>query len=161
MKEARKPAPAPTAAAPMAPDLTTFLPHRLATLSRLTQSRLAAILEKRGITIAQWRVSQCLIQEGPSTLNGLSAFTQLPQSSLSRSVGKMHELGLVRNLRNPADRRVSKIEITAKGRKEMATAAEAIDKSWQSALRLDPAEIDAFIATVNTLIEQLSDAPAP
>lgn len=137
-------------------DLMTFLPHRLAILSRLTQVLLAAALEQCDMTIAQWRVYLCLVQEGPSTLNGISEFTSLPQSSLSRSVAKMAERGLVQNQRDASDRRISKIEITDEGRAQLQKAIRAIKKNWADVFASQPIEEESFLETVNQLIVHLS-----
>lgn len=160
MKKAASPRKAVNSSEPKVPDLETFLPHRLAILSRLTQSRLAAILEASDITIAQWRVYLCLVQNGPSTLNAIAEFTQLPQSSLSRSVAKMHERGLVINNRDESDRRLAKIAITKAGRRQLDAAVAAIDANWEKALSLSRDELDALLSTVNRLIEHLSNDTA-
>lgn len=137
-------------------DLMTFLPHRLAILSRLSQVLLASALEASNITIAQWRVYLCLEQQGPSTLNAIAAFTQLPQSSLSRSVARMAERQLVRNTRDEGDRRLSCIEITEEGREQLRRAVESIKREWACVLEQAPLNEKEFLAMVNTLIDYLS-----
>jgi DNA-binding MarR family transcriptional regulator len=140
-------------------DLMTFLPHRLAILSRLSQVLLGSALEASGLTIAQWRVYLSLIQNGPSTLNAIAEFTQLPQSSLSRSVARMAERNLVRNARNEADRRLSHIEITDEGREKLANAIHSIREQWTTLLSQAPLNETEFLATVNSLIDYLSLMP--
>lgn len=140
-------------------DLMTFLPHRLAILSRLSQVLLGSALEASGLTIAQWRVYLCLVQQGPSTLNSVSGFTQLPQSSLSRSVARMAERNLVRNTRNEEDRRLSHIEITDQGREQLGHAIRSIREQWTTVLSRAPLNESEFLATVNSLIDYLSSMP--
>ncbi len=142
-------------------DLDSFLPYRLSVLSRLTQDFLAAALGESGVTIAQWRVFLCLTRVGPSHLNGLAAMTRLPQSSLSRSIAQMAERGLVRNVRNPDDRRVARIEMTAAGRREFARLTRRIDAACQDAFRMNPAEEASFRSMVDALIVRLSGEPLP
>ena len=144
----------PSEAAPF--DLATFLPHRLSALSTLTQRLLEATLARSEVTIAQWRVYLCLVTKGPSHLNGIVAFTQLPQSSLSRSIAAMHDRGLVRNARVAADRRIARIEITTKGRRHLAALTEAIDAACADAFRLTPAEERRLIRQLDVLIGRLS-----
>lgn len=136
-------------------DLSTFLPYRLALLSRAVQSLLSSALEECGLTVAQWRVYLCLVRKGPSTLNDVVAFTRLPQSSLSRSIARMDEKGLVRSRRNPADRRHSVIEITPAGRQQLAVAIEAVNRTCDDALSLAPEERARFGKTVESLIDRL------
>jgi DNA-binding MarR family transcriptional regulator len=140
-------------------DLMTFLPHRLAILSRLTQVLLASALAASDITIAQWRVYLCLVHQGPSTLNSIAEFTQLPQSSLSRSVARMAERNLVRNARNEEDRRLAQIEITDEGREKLMQAIQSIKENWGKVLSAAPIDENEFLATVNNLIAFLSSIP--
>lgn len=140
-------------------DLSNFLPHRLAILSRLTQVMLASVLGASGLTIAQWRVYLCLVEQGPSTLNSIAEFTQLPQSSLSRSVARMAERNLVRNLRNEDDRRLSHIEITAEGRAQLNQAIRAIEDDWANVFATAPVDEQKFLRTVNKLIDHLATQP--
>lgn len=140
-------------------DLMTFLPHRLAILSRLTQVMLSSVLDAPGLTIAQWRVYLCLAQLGPSTLNSIADFTQLPQSSLSRSVARMAERNLVRNARNEGDRRLLHIEITDKGRAQLNKAIRSIREDWTNVFANAPVDEKTFLKTVNKLIDHLSTLP--
>ncbi len=137
-------------------DLATFLPYRLSALSGLTQRLLEATLARSGVTVAQWRVYLCLLMNGPSHLNGIVAFTHLPQSSLSRSIAAMHDRGLVRNARDATDRRIARIEITAKGRRHLAALTAEIDAACADAFRLSPAEEARLIRRLDVLIERLS-----
>ena len=143
---------------PAAPafDLATFLPYRLSALSVLTQRLLEATLARSEVTIAQWRVYLCLVTNGPSHLNGIVAFTQLPQSSLSRSIAAMHDRGLVRNQRVASDRRIARIEITSKGRRHLAALTQAIDAACANAFRLTNAEERRLIRQLDVLIGRLS-----
>lgn len=136
-------------------DLATFLPYRLSALSGLTQRLLEATLSRSGVTIAQWRVYLCLLTNGPSHLNGIVAFTHLPQSSLSRSIAAMHDRGLVRNARDATDRRIARIEITPKGRRHLAVLTRDIDAACADAFRLSPAEEARLIRRLDVLIARL------
>jgi DNA-binding MarR family transcriptional regulator len=138
-------------------DLSSFLPYRLSTLSGLTQRLLEVTLARGGVTIAQWRVYLCLVTKGPSALNGVVAFTHLPQSSLSRSIAAMHERGLVRNARDATDRRIARIEITPKGRRDFAALTGAIEAACADAFRLSPAEETLLIRRLDELIARLSE----
>jgi len=141
-------------------DLMTFLPHRLAILSRLTQVMLGSVLDASGLTIAQWRVYLCLVQLGPSTLNRIADFTQLPQSSLSRSVARMAERNLVRNARNEEDRRLLHIEITDEGRAQLNRAIRSIREDWTNVLANAPVDEQKFLKTVNELIDYMLTSTA-
>jgi len=137
-------------------DLSAILPYRLALLSRAVQDLLVSALDACGLTVAQWRVYLCLAQKGPSTLNEVVAFTRLPQSSLSRTIARMDERGMVRSARNPEDRRRSVIEITAEGRRQLDEAIAAVNRTCEEALALNPEERARFQATVEDLLARVS-----
>jgi DNA-binding MarR family transcriptional regulator len=140
-------------------DLEAFLPHKLSSLSRLTQDLLAATLGQSGMTVAQWRVYLCLARQGPSHLNGIAAFTYLPQASLSRSIGQLATRGLVRNGRNSSDRRIARIELTPEGRRHFERLTVEIDDACRSAFRMRPEEQKRLLRTIDKLIARLSAVP--
>lgn len=147
-------------------DLTNFLPYKLSLLSRLTQNLLQSELVKAGVTVAQWRVLLCLAKSGPSHLNGISDFTMLPQSSLSRSVAQMAERNLVRNERNEDDRRLSRIALTVHGKKQVARLTNALQAAFSQAFAMNASREALFLKTVDELITRLADRleeplPAP
>jgi DNA-binding MarR family transcriptional regulator len=141
-------------------ELATFLPHKLSTVSRLTQALLASVLRQSGLTIAQWRVYVCLASKGPMHLNGIADFTQLPQSSLSRSIAQMAERGLVENGRHENDRRISCIELTEMGRREFQRLAVSMDAACAEVFQMSGSEREAFMRTLDQLIARLSGAAA-
>lgn len=138
-------------------DLKQFIPARLSALARLSQGLLASALGQCDMTIAHWRVYLCLAKCGPSTLNQIVAFTKLPQSSLSRSIARMSERGMVSNARNEHDRRYALIEITDEGRKQLAEAIRIVTATCDRALALRPDQEESFLSTLNDLIWRLSD----
>lgn len=138
-------------------DLASFLPHKLSLLSRLTQTLLASTLSQSGMTVAQWRVYLCLNTIGPSHLNGISEFTRLPQSSLSRSIAQLAERGLVRNARNEEDRRIARIELTEEGRKHLAELTTQIKASCDTVFQMDTEEEAAFLHTIDELVTRLEE----
>lgn len=137
-------------------ELARFLPYKLSALSGLTQRLLEVTLARGGVTLAQWRVYVCLITHGPSPLNRIVGFTNLPQSSLSRSIAAMHDRGLVRNARDATDRRLARIEITAKGRRDFAALTAAIEAACADVFRMDPDEEARLIRRIDALIARLS-----
>ena len=76
-----------------------------------------------GVPAAQLSALSVLMG-GPRTVGALSAAEQVRPPTMSTLVAEMERIGLVRRSRDPADARVARIEMTAKGRRVLAKGRE-------------------------------------
>ena len=76
-----------------------------------------------GVSAAQLSALSVLMG-GPRTLGEMAAAEQVRPPTMSTLVAEMERLGLVRRSRDPADARVARIEMTAKGRRVLAKGRE-------------------------------------
>lgn len=139
-------------------DLDMFLPQRISMLARLTQTILASALAKSNLTVPHWRIFHALTHNGPSDLNAIADFTVLPQSSVSRSVARLTEQGLVTSTRAANNRRHLEVAITPKGRETLAQAVRDVREHWHRAFPLQPEEERAFTTYVNGIIDALTSS---
>ncbi len=94
-----------------------LLPFALNRMMAAWNARLAARLDERGVSFAQWRVLMVAARTaGVLTIAELADRTLVPHSTLSRQVAAMERLGLVR--REPAedDARAVRVVLTPHGR---------------------------------------------
>jgi len=84
---------------------------RLARALEAAQKRRAYPLER-----AHYLLIGVLEQEGPQPVGELARVLLLDDSTVTRQLAAMTELGLLRRIRNKVDRRVSVVDITAKAR---------------------------------------------
>ncbi|MBX6369171.1 MAG: MarR family transcriptional regulator [Rhodospirillales bacterium] len=99
---------------PTLDDLIPYLMNRI--VSRLNQN-LAEKLRSRRLTFQHWRVLAALYRSDGQTLSELVEWTVIPQSTLSRLVGRMAAARLV--VRRPArraDSRFVEVWLTDRGR---------------------------------------------
>lgn len=137
-------------------DLDMFLPQRISMLARLTQTILASALAKANLTVAHWRIFHALTHNGPSDLNAIADFTVLPQSSVSRSVARLAEQGLVTSTRAESNRRHLVVAITSKGSETLTQAVRDVREHWHQAFPLQPEEEQAFTTYINGIIDALT-----
>lgn len=97
-------------------------------------------------------------RQGPVRLSDLASFAGLNPTMLSRIVPKLEEAGLIRRLGDDADRRVCRVEATAKGQRLMERIrSERNDALSRRLAGLGPAEQAALEAAIPVL-EQLAEA---
>lgn len=88
-------------------------------LMRATDSlntRLAPVLEKHGITISQFGVLEALYHLGPLSLSELARKLLRSGGNLTLVARNLERDGFVRRVSDPNDRRICRLELTAKGK---------------------------------------------
>jgi len=107
-----------------------LLSHLLARASHdLSRNYLQAVRE-RGFTARQWRLLGCLWDEKSLTLTELSQVIFCSQSTTTRLVDRLLELGLLEKRVDAVDRRKFHVSLTEKGREsigDLVNMAEATE----------------------------------
>jgi DNA-binding MarR family transcriptional regulator len=96
----------------------TVTPTPLAPRLRLVVTRLARRLRQHAdatVSPTQLAALATIDREGSLTLGELAALEQVQPPTITAAVGRMEERGLVVRVRDLADRRVARVEITAEG----------------------------------------------
>jgi DNA-binding MarR family transcriptional regulator len=90
---------------------------------------------------------------GPATMGALADYTLSDKASISRTVNLLEDSGFIKRVSDPSDRRVTSIELTAKGRAQSEKAVE-IRKSIAKKLdsTLTTAERKQLSALVNKVV---------
>ena len=102
----------------------TDIDQELVTRTRLAVLRLARRLRQQshaGITPSQQSALAAIEHDGPLTLGALAAIENVQPPSITRIVAALEEQGYVQRTASTDDRRVSTIDIAAKGRRELKT----------------------------------------
>src|SRR3954466_2573377 len=79
-------------------------------------ARLAPILEKHGLTHSQFGVMEALYHLGPLSLGELAHKILRSGGNLTMVASNLERDRLVRRVASPEDRRVKRLELTAKGK---------------------------------------------
>lgn len=139
-------------------DLENFAPYIVSTLSRLFADLLEKSLKAEGLSLSNWRVLLCLEKYNERTLNQIVEYTLLPQSTLSRSLARMEERGLISRTRQDADGRTYDIRITGKGSKKIEKTYYAVQEACEKPLlSLDPEERELWMTTMKKIIKSIGN----
>lgn len=96
-------------------------------------------------------------RQGPVRLSDLASFAGLNPTMLSRVIGRLEGAGLVRRLEDPGDRRVSRVEATARGRRLLERIrSERNDALSRRIAELERHEREALLEALPVL-ERLAD----
>lgn len=143
----------PTAVAPHADD--TEVAARL----RVAVTRLHRRLRQHasgGLTQSQASALTSIGQLGSPTLGELATRESVRPPSLTRIVGALEEMGLVSRVRDPDDRRVARVTLTAKGETVLRQNRSRKTAFLAAQLhRLAPEE-RAALADLTVLLERLA-----
>lgn len=105
---------------PLTPGHLFFLLHHLV---RQRENALGRELAGAGLTLSQWQVLATLSRLDKATMGEVAAFCATDRTTLTRTVDRMVEDGLVRRDRDLVDRRQVHLKLTGKGW-EAFTAAQ-------------------------------------
>lgn len=125
-------------------------------ISRLSR-QLNASATHEGLTPSQASALGLIGSRGPLSLAELAKLESLNPTMVSRIVGRLDELGLIRRRQNPDDLRAAWVEITDDGRRMTARIRESRGQVVADCLaRLDQADLAAITAALPAL-EHLVD----
>ena len=129
--------------------LNNFAPYLMNRIMARWNTNVAEELRDFDMTTAQMRALAVLSVSTSVTINELSVFAVTEQSTMSRTLDTLEELGFIRRQPRPDDMRVRDVSITAKGR-------AAFDKVWPKMYRgllrmFDGVEEDEYRIFLGTL----------
>jgi DNA-binding MarR family transcriptional regulator len=129
---------------------------------RYSVTRLARQLRRQAGTDLTPTQSAALVsieKHGPITIGDLATREQVSAPTATNVVSKLEARGLVRRLRDPADRRVCRVELTPGGTKELETSRNRKTEWLAARLReLAPEQLAELTAALDVL-EHLTEAP--
>ena len=135
---------------PMAPAAQTS--EEIAGRLRLSATRLARKLRQEaqtGLTPSQLSALAAVERHGPLTLGALAEHEQVAPPSITRVVVKLEADGFVTRCPEPGDRRVTKVEVTQKGR-NLLSASRRRKTTWL-ATRLEDLDTEERARLANAL----------
>lgn len=106
-----------------------------------------------GLSVSQCYALEALNQRESMTMGDLAGHLRLKISSMTRVVDALVESALVRRVEDPEDRRVCRVQISAKGRKLVARVQGELVEEYERVLENVPAASrDAVIQAVTDLL---------
>ncbi len=154
------PAAARAAAAPL-PFIDDYLAYLLARASHLISAEFHVVVRRARLPVLQWRVLATLADAQVSSIGEVADIVLVPQSTLTRVAARMVQAGLLLRADDAADRRVTRVRLSAKGLKlagRLVPQARAHEAAVVQALGV--ADAAALKRILRRLIEHHARAPA-
>ncbi len=128
--------------------------HLAKRFSQVMVSLMTDALEPYGLTPSQWGVMVAIIREPGTDQRRVAERQGIDANSASRLIDELEQLGLVRRVASPIDRRSNQLELTAAGRRLRAKAAVPVIAAQDSALAcLDDAEKTTLLNLLTRVVE--------
>jgi len=136
--------------------INQFAPYLMNRIAARWNSNMAEALKALDMTTTQMRALAILSLSSSVTINELSVYTVIEQSTMSRTLDALEEQGMVRRQPRPEDMRIRDVSITEKGR-------VAFERVWPTMYELfqqlfdgvEEEEYRAFIATLHRILRNV------
>lgn len=128
-------------------------------IAHLAENAFARVLPE-GLTVAQFGVLNHLMRLGRhETISELASAMQVAQPTMSSTVRKLEEKGLVTLVPDEADRRIRRVAVTAAGRKVRGQSVRTLTKSQGALLgEISPAKWKTLLPLLTELRVLLDEA---
>lgn len=111
---------------------------------------LAQGLREFGLRVPEWRALAALYAKKHSTMSELAELATIDRTTLTRTVDRMQDAGWLERLADDADMRVTRLSLTAAGRR-------MFDRIWPEVERLNALALDGLSkAEIRALQDVLS-----
>lgn len=108
--------------------------HLAKRFSQIVVSLMTDALKPWGLTPSQWGVMVAIVREPGTDQRRVAERQSIDANSASRLIDELVQLGLVRRVASPIDRRSNHLELTAAGRRVRAKAVGPMIAAQDSAL---------------------------
>ncbi|WP_027039632.1 MarR family winged helix-turn-helix transcriptional regulator [Mesorhizobium ciceri] len=136
--------------------LQQFAPYLMNRIMGRYNATLRDDFRKQGLTIPQVRTLAVLSVTDGITVNDLSVYTVIEQSTLSRTLDSLEGQGLVRREQGVTDSRIRHVFLTDEGRAEFARAWPAMHDAFETMFDdIDDAEYSALISTLLKMLKNI------
>ena len=107
-------------------ELETNIPYQINRLAFRMNRRLERSLRKHDLSISNWRIMSVLNFNSTATVNELSDYAMIEQSTLSRMLQRMEKDGLLSIRAASDDARVREIQLSTVGREKFMAVRDII-----------------------------------
>lgn len=138
--------------------LERFLPYRLSVVTNRISGALSRHYATRfGIGIPEWRVIANLGRHPGLTANEVAERSAMDKVTVSRAVAALEHKGLLERVRDSADKRKSRLDLSKKGQEvyaEIAPLALGFERDLLTALSPEEyAQLDSIIDKLNAKMD--------
>jgi DNA-binding MarR family transcriptional regulator len=136
--------------------LQQFAPYLMNRIMGRYNATLRADLRAHDLTTPQVRALAVLSVTDGVTVNDLSVYTVIEQSTLSRTLDALEKQGLVRREQGETDSRVRRVFLTDDGRAEFGRAWPFMHEAFETMFDgIDDTEYAALISTLQKMLKNI------
>ena len=136
--------------------LQQFAPYLMNRIMGRYNANLREVLRQHSLTIPQVRTLAVLSVMDGVTVNDLSVYTVIEQSTLSRTLDALERQGLVRREQGVTDSRVRHVFMTDEGRAEFGRAWPFMHDEFETMFDgIEDADYAALIATLQRVLKNI------
>ena len=139
------------------PFIDDYLAYLLARASHLISAEFHVVVRRSRLPVLQWRVMAALADGQSTSIGEVAAIVLTPQSTLTRVAERMVRGGLLLRTPDAADRRITRIQLTAAGLK-LARKLVQQASEHEAAVLATVSAADA--ATLKRILRRLIDRHA-
>ena len=146
---------------PGGPFIDDYLAYLLARASHLISAEFHVVVRRSRLPVLQWRVMAALADGQSTSIGEVAAIVLTPQSTLTRVAERMVRAGLLLRAADAADRRITRIRLTAAGLKlSRKLVGQAREHEAAVLATVSPADAAALKRILRRLIERQTVVPA-
>ena len=142
---------------PAAPFIDDYLAYLLARASHLISAEFHGVVRCARLPVLQWRVLATLADAQVASIGAVADIVLVPQSTLTRVAERMVRSGLLLRAADAADRRITRIRLSAKGLK---LAARLVPQARAHEAAVVDALGEADAATLKRILRRLIEQHA-
>ncbi|SDE16284.1 MarR family winged helix-turn-helix transcriptional regulator [Ruegeria marina] len=124
----------------------------LSVLNMQIREMMNAVLRPHGLKLVEWRLLQCLADQGALSICDLATLAVIERTATSRLVDRMLERGLVSKEQMEDDRRFSRVSLCDAGRVKLEACTEDVHAVRQKLFEgLEQVEIASLLTILKRL----------
>ncbi len=140
--------------------LDQFAPYLLNRITNRWNSDLLEVLRRYGLTTRQMRTLAVLSTKDGCSINELATLTVTEQSTMSRALVGMEEMGFIVRKARSVDARFNEVHLTAKGRQTFKEFWPAMYWSFRRLFHgVDEQEFHDFNTTLQKILNNIRRQP--
>lgn len=137
------------------PFVDDYLPALLGQAAQLIQGEFHRVVREHGFMVSEWRVLATLADGAEMTTGRLAEVSLTKGPTATRLLDRMVARGQVERLPDAADRRITRVRITAEGQRTVSSLmALAREHEARVLASLGLSQVEALKDTLRGLIEQ-------
>lgn len=136
--------------------INQFAPYLMNRITARWNANIAEALKAHNITTTQMRALAILSLSSSVTINELSVYTVIEQSTMSRTLDTLEEQGLIRRQPRPEDMRIRDVSITEDGRAAFASVWPTMHDLFQQLFDgVGEEDYRIFISTLHRILRNV------